>query len=71
MPEFVLQSSYKTGRLKGQPQYFMFWTAIGPAATPELAKAARFPTREAAMASPAYIHHGSFYEPTELLSDPQ
>lgn len=66
MTEFVLKSEYRTGRLKGQPQYFRFWTVIGPAATPYIAEAARFPSREAAMASPAYAHFASFYEPTEF-----
>lgn len=71
MSVYVLKSEYKTGPLKGQPQYFRFWTAIGPAATPNIEEAERFSTREDAMQSPAYVHFSSFYEPFELLSNSQ
>lgn len=64
---FVLAATYPANTPRaGQPQYFRFWTVIGPAATPDLAEAERFSSAEAAMESPAFTHWASFYEPLEL-----
>lgn len=67
-PEFVLATTYRSGPCEGQPQYFRCWTAIGPAATPDLAVAERFPSAQAAMESPAYTHWSSFYEPKSVAA---
>lgn len=64
--QFVLKATYLSGPLEGQPQYFRFWTVIGPCATPDLAEAERFASPQDAMQSPAFTHWSSFYEPEEL-----
>jgi hypothetical protein len=49
-----------TGR---PPTYFRFWTAIGPCGTYDASEAARFPSEQAAMQSPAFTFWGTFYRP--------
>ena len=63
---FVLATTYSDGPCVGQPQYFRFWTVIGPCATPDLAEAERFASAQEAMQHPAYLHWSSFYKPMEL-----
>lgn len=67
-PQYVLAATYLGGPLEGQPQYFRFWTAIGPCATPDLAEAERFDSAQEAMESPAFVHWTSSYEP-KLVED--
>ena len=43
--------------------YFDVWTDIGPKATQDIGKAARFRTRRAAMGSRAYSFSWTSYEP--------
>lgn len=61
--QYVLAGTYLSGPCEGQPQYFRCWTAIGPMATPNLEEAERFPTAQAAMESPAFVHWASSYDP--------
>lgn len=43
--------------------YFYEWTGIGPRSTRDLDKAARFPTKRAAMSSAGFYHALSLYSP--------
>lgn len=65
MPEYILRETLASMQ-QGKPIYFREWIRIGPAATGDLALAHRFPTREAAIQSPAYSHFLSSYEPEEV-----
>lgn len=65
---YVLATTYNAGPCAGQPQYFRFWTILGPAATPDLAEAERFASAQEAMESPAFTHWSSSYEP-KAISD--
>lgn len=64
--KYILAATYLSGPCKGQPQYFRAWTAIGPMATPKLEEAERFETEQGAMASPAYLHWSSSYQPVTV-----
>lgn len=68
--QYVLAATYLSGPCEGQPQYFRCWTVIGPAATPNLGDAERFPSVQEAMESPAYSHWSSFYEPLAVGAQP-
>lgn len=46
--------------------YFHEWSGIGPRSTRDLEKAARFPTKRAAMRSQAYTYALSWYEPEAI-----
>lgn len=63
---WVLVGTYLSGPCEGQPQYHLCDTVIGPASTPDLAEAKRFPSKEAAFASHGFRHWASFLEPMEL-----
>lgn len=69
-PTWVLVETFAS-KQRGRPVYFRTYTSIGPAATEDLAEAHRFDSREAAVASRAYSHVLSFYEPLELESFPE
>lgn len=64
--QWVLVGVYGSGPCEGQPQYHMCDTVIGPASTPDLAKAQVFASREEAMESGGFTHWASFLEPQPL-----
>ncbi len=69
-PVWVLVETLSS-RQRGRPVYFLAWTGIGPAATENLAEAARFASQADAARNPACSHFLSFYEPLELESLPE
>lgn len=60
---YILIDSYQDGR----PKYFKQMTAIGPAATSDISEAARFQTRDDAVASPAHRHWSANWKIEELI----
>jgi hypothetical protein len=62
---FVLRSA---STYRGKPLWFKQMTGIGPMTTADPSERAVFPTREAALASPAMFHALSFYEVEEVAA---
>jgi len=48
------------------PTFFEKWVAIGPCGTWDATEAARFPSEQAAMQSPAYSFALTFYRPEQV-----
>lgn len=56
MSKYILVDQYEHDEMKGKPKYFCEMTQLGPMATPDIKKAARFDTEEEAKQSEAHRH---------------